>query len=154
MARDLLEIALGYDPDTPPPSFPAEAVASDLTTRLAPLATGLYRLGALAPPLRRLSDALKKDVKAVPKRVLQAQLPKHGAAGAGAGAGVDAAPEDKAKGLLAQLKELDLDAYEDVMGQVRATALSTPPLFPSLLSPIAPFSPRPFLCLKCWRPTA
>ena len=132
MCRDFLELALGYDPDGPPPSAPTEAIASELTMRLAPLATGLFRLHVLDSPLSRLAEAMKKELKGLPKRVLQSQLarlspplPEGGDEGGAAEAAAMAAngAEEKGKGPLAQLKALELDAFEDVMGRVGAAIL-------------------------------
>ena len=145
MNKDLLQVALGYELEHGAPLMPVEALASELDLRLSPLALGLLRLRVLHDALQALQDQLKKDVRALIKRRLQELLETHGeasrptdasAAAAAAAAGLpagDAAAADgaepkgmggeavkPAKKIMDQLRELSLDAFEEVMAGVVA----------------------------------
>ena len=74
MNRDLLQVALGYDLDDGPPAVPVEALGADLTAKLAPIATGLLRLGVLHDGLTELLEQQKKDVRALVKRTVREGL--------------------------------------------------------------------------------
>ena len=73
MNRDLLQVALGSIWTTAR-RVPVEALGADLTAKLAPIATGLLRLGVLHDGLTELLEQQKKDVRALVKRTVREGL--------------------------------------------------------------------------------
>ena len=61
-----LQVALGYDLDTGPPTTPIEALASELDSRLLPLAGGLMRLRLLHEALQSLEEQVPCPTRASP----------------------------------------------------------------------------------------
>jgi len=136
MSKDLLRLALGYDPDNPP-SLPVEALASEMDAKLVPLATGLLRLGVLYDAVVALEEQLKKDLRLLIKRRLQTELANRAEATdavsdekpaadvePGAGHSAEIADGRGSRTVNTQLRELSVDGFEDVIGRVAAPILT------------------------------
>lgn len=74
MSRDLVHLALGYDPDEESPATHKEVLLSELESRLLPLASGLLRLRLLTNAIGNLEDRMMKDLRTLVRHQLQEQL--------------------------------------------------------------------------------
>lgn len=144
MSKDLLQVALGYEGDAAP-ALPVEALASEMDSKLAPLAMGLLRLGVLHDTVQALEDQLKKDVRVLVKRRLQEQLAARGAEELAASspavavvaevdevgqqqqaaaAAVDTGEGKASRTVMTQVRELSVEGFEEVIGGVVAPLLT------------------------------
>ena len=148
MSKDLLQHALGYDLDVGAPATPTEALASELEIQLLPLACGLMRLRLLLDALRAFEEQMLRDARGLVKRRLNelmslivpapAQESTSGAevvkrdekGGVTAGCDDSGANHDVSGGatpakrtIHAQVRELSVEAFEEVMSGITAPLL-------------------------------
>mmetsp|Transcript_61890 Transcript_61890/g.122364 ORF Transcript_61890/g.122364 Transcript_61890/m.122364 type:complete len:756 (-) Transcript_61890:927-3194(-) len=151
MSKDLMQLALGYDLDAEPPTRPKEALASELEARMVPLANGLLRLKLLQDALSQLEAQLETDMTNLIKRSLQEGLAARdeadraaaaatataaapSAASQSADSGTEGTPASPsaasaeeearpARSVTAQVKELSVEGFEEVMGAVASNLM-------------------------------